>query len=214
MERPVSSSDTLSAALLLFLVMDPLGNVPLFLSSLEHVGPERRRRVLVRELLIALAALLAFHFLGGTLLGLLGIRTESLRVAGGIILFIIAIRMIFPDPNRHLVDDLDGEPFIVPLAIPFVAGPSAFATLLLLGQSKNLPSSAVVAALLVAWGGTALILLGAVQIGRLLGRRGLIAVERLMGMLLVALAVQMFLDGAKTVINGRATPPSVSGPVH
>jgi len=201
----VSSRDILSAALLLFLVMDPLGNIPLFLSSLEQVGPDRRRMVLVRELLIALVALLSFHFVGSTLLNLLGIRTESLRVAGGIILFIIALRMIFPDPNRHLGDDIEGEPFIVPLAIPFVAGPSAFATLLLLGQSRELADGPVITALLIAWGGTALILLGAVQIGRLLGRRGLIAVERLTGMLLIALAVQMFLDGAKAVIDGPST---------
>jgi multiple antibiotic resistance protein len=198
----MSVPTTLSAALLLFLVMDPLGNVPLFLSALDQVAPERRRRVLVRELLIALASLLLFIFFGGTLLGLLGIRTESLRVAGGIILFLIALRMIFPGPNRHAADDVEGEPFIVPLAIPFVAGPSAFATLLLLGQADGASLLSLMVSLLLAWAASAVILLLAEQIGRILGRRGLIAIERLMGMLLVALSVQMFLDGAKSVING------------
>lgn len=195
-------SPIFEAALLLFLVMDPLGNVPLFLSSLERVAPHRRRRVLIRELSISLASLLVFWAFGGELLDLLGIRTESLRVAGGIILFLIALRMVFPDPNRNARDDLEGEPFIVPLAIPFLAGPSAFATLLLLGQADRPGSASLVVALFMAWSATAVILLASERIRRLLGRRGLIAVERLMGMLLVALAVQMSLDGARAFVSG------------
>ncbi len=192
----------LSAAILLFLVMDPLGNVPLFLSVLDGVAPERRQRVLVRELLLALLFLGAFLGFGGALLSLLGIRQESLSIAGGIIVFLIALKMIFPSPSGGSADhELEGEPLVVPLAVPLVAGPSAFATLLLLGQgATGLPQGQLAIALLIAWGASAAILLASGVLRRILGKRGLIAIERLMGMLLVALAVQMFLDGVKSYL--------------
>jgi multiple antibiotic resistance protein len=193
----------LSAAILLFLVMDPLGNVPLFLSVLDGVAPERRQRVLVRELLLALLFLAAFLGFGGPLLSVLGIRQESLSVAGGIIVFLIALKMIFPSPGTASADhELEGEPLVVPLAVPLVAGPSAFATLLLLGQGTNgLPQGPLAIALLLAWGASAAILLASGLLRRVLGKRGLIAIERLMGMLLVAVAVQMFLDGVKSYLR-------------
>ncbi|MCA9548689.1 MAG: YhgN family NAAT transporter [Myxococcales bacterium] len=187
----------LSAAVLLFMVMDPLGNVPIFLSVLERVPPDRRQAVLRRELLVALAVLVVFALFGARVLDVLGLREESVSVAGGIIVFLIALRMMFPT-GPATADDLDGEPFVVPLAIPLVAGPSAFATLLLLaGHEEGLGTPALLVALLVAWAVSAAILMASGFLRRVLGRRGLIAVERLMGMLLVAVAVQMFLDGVK-----------------
>jgi multiple antibiotic resistance protein len=190
--------DISANAILLFLVMDPLGNVPLFLSVLERVEPARRQRIIARELVIALGALLVFLASGEWLLAQLGIRQSSLSVAGGIIVFLIALRMVFPPPKILQADDeLDGEPFVVPLAIPLVAGPSAFATLLLIGHRETTHTGALFLALLLAWGVSAVILLLSEHLRRLLGRRGLIAVERLSGMVLVALAVQMFLDGVR-----------------
>lgn len=201
----------LSAATVLVLVMDPLGNVPLFLTVLEQVRPERRQRVLVRELLVALVFLVAFAFFGGQLLELVGIRQESVSIGGGIIIFLIALRMVFPAPKGSSggpdVDEEKEEPLVVPLAVPLVAGPSAFATLILLGQGKNgLAVGPLIGALVLAWAVTSGILLLSGWFRRILGRRGLIAVERLMGMLLVALAVQMFLDGARDYL----APPSAS----
>ena len=126
--------DVLSAIVTLFLVMDPLGNVPLFLSVLKSVPQERRQRVLVRELLFAYIVLVVFLLIGGALLRFLGLGPEAVRVAGGIVLFLIALRMIFPDHGSLTEGGPEGEPFVVPLAIPLVAGPSTLATLLLLDR--------------------------------------------------------------------------------
>lgn len=187
--------DTLSAALLLFLVMDPLGNVPLFLSLLKQVPPERRRRVLARELLIALGVLFAFLFGGQYLLDALDLRPESISITGGIILFLIGLKMIFPTPEGIFGEADAGEPYIVPMAIPLIAGPSTMATLLLLGREDPTRTIEWSIALMIAWLASAAILFGSTALYRLLGPRVLSALERLMGMLIVALAVQMTLDG-------------------
>ncbi len=184
----------LSAFVLLFLVMDAFGNIPLFLAALAPVAPERRGRVIARELVIALAVLLVFLFAGPVVLRGLGISEGALSIAGGIILFLIALRMIFPQHGSMAEEDL-GEPFIVPLAIPFVAGPSAMATLMLVMSEDPARWPTWLLALVLAWAATAVILLAAGRLSRMLGRRGLIAMERLMGMVLTALAVEMFLRG-------------------
>jgi multiple antibiotic resistance protein len=182
-------------AITLLLIMDPLGNIPPFLSALRPVEPERRRKILVREILIAYLVLLAFLFAGKYILRLLSLQEETVSIAGGIVLFLIALRMVFP---RHdaTADTLEGEPFVVPLAIPLIAGPSTLASLLLL-QQQSTPNSIwqLFLALTLAWLATAIILLSSTILYRLLKERGLIALERLMGMLLVMLAVQMFING-------------------
>lgn len=190
--------DLIGAFVLLFVVMDPLGNIPIFLSVLDKVAPERRTRVLLRELAIALAILFAFLFGGQYLLAALHLSQYSISVAGGIILFLIALKMIFPVPRAMRddeSDDEDDEPFIVPLAVPMVAGPSAMAILLLLATRHPDQLGVWSLALFLAWLSTAIILLAAPLLKHLLGRRGIIAMERLMGMLLVAISVQMFLEG-------------------
>ena len=184
-----------SAVLTLFLVMDPLGNIPPFLSALKNVQPDRRRRILIREVLIAYVVLLVFLFLGKRVLALLSLQQETISIAGGIVLFLIALRMIFPQEGGLFGESLEGEPFIVPLAIPFVAGPSTLAVLLLLEQSDANVTWQLLLAVTIAWALTALILLSSTLLYRLLKQRGLIAMERLMGMLLVMLAVQMFMNG-------------------
>ena len=197
--------DLINAAVLLFVVMDPLGNVPIFLSVLDKVAPERRYRVLVRELLIALVILFGFLLSGQYVLALLGLEQSSISVAGGIILFLIALKMIFPVPRIMRDDEEDDhdEPFLVPLAVPLVAGPSAMAVLLLFVTKEPDRLGTWSLALLLAWLVTALILLAAPQLKRLLGQRGLIATERLMGMLLVAISVQMFLDGTAQFLGDK-----------
>ena len=180
-------------AITLLLIMDPLGNIPLVLSALKKVEQGRRRMVLVREILIAYIVLLFFLFAGEYLLRLLSLQEETISIAGGIVLFLIALRMVFPKEDATR-DTLEGEPFIVPLAIPLIAGPSTLASLLLLRQSPN-STVQLFLALTLAWIVTAVILLSSTVLYRLLKERGLIAIERLMGMLLVMLAVQMFING-------------------
>ncbi|MEM1080549.1 MAG: MarC family protein, partial [Pseudomonadota bacterium] len=169
--------DWISAFVLLFVVMDPLGNIPIFLSVLDKVEPTRRYKVLVRELVLALVILFAFLFGGQYVLAALHLSQYSISVAGGIILFLIALKMIFPvarTRDQSALDE-DDEPFLVPLAVPMVAGPSAMAVLLLLttGQPEQLGLWSL--ALFLAWAATAFILLLAPLIQRVLGKRGLIA---------------------------------------
>ncbi|MEX1196528.1 MAG: MarC family protein [Pseudohongiellaceae bacterium] len=188
--------ETLAAAVTLFLIMDPLGNIPVFLSILSRVPEARRHRVLVRELLIALALMLAFLFLGPGLLHLLGLSPEAIAIGGGLVLMIIAIRMIFPSRGGVMGDDgSDDEPLIVPLAVPLIAGPSVLATLVLLAETGPERSGDWLLALMGAWLVTAAILLASPTLYGILGSRGLKAIERLMGMILVSISVQMLLDG-------------------
>jgi multiple antibiotic resistance protein len=191
-----SQMSTVSAGIVLFLIMDPLGNIPVFLSLLKGVAPERRRRVLVRELLIALVVLFAFLLGGPTILRILQLKQESISIAGGIILFLIGIKMVFPPKDGGIFGDAgEGEPFIVPMAIPGVAGPSAMAALLLLTNTQPGKLVQWSAALFAAWLATAVILLSATYLFKWLGESVLVALERLMGMILVALSVQLLLDG-------------------
>ncbi len=199
---------TLSAALLLFLVMDPLGNIPLFLTTLKKVEASRQRKVVLRELLIALVVLVSFLFLGQYLLQLLNLSQTALTTAGGIILMIIAIKMIFPADHASLKEDVEGEPFIVPLAIPYVAGPSAMATSLLMMSGDPDRWADWLLAVFLAWFASALIIYFSSYFARFLGEKGLIAIERLMGMLLITVAVQMLLTGiAEFVTNNLDKTP-------
>ncbi|HWU53133.1 MAG TPA: YhgN family NAAT transporter [Tahibacter sp.] len=199
-----SQMSTVSAGILLFLIMDPLGNIPIFLSLLKGVAPERRRRVLLRELLIALVVLFAFLLGGQYILKVLQLKQESVSIAGGIILFLIGVKMVFPPKEGVFGHAEGGEPFIVPMAIPGVAGPSAMAALLLLTHTQpgKLPQWAL--ALFSAWLATALILWSATYLYRLLGESVLTALERLMGMILIALSVQMLLDGIAKYLHAAA----------
>lgn len=184
-----------SAAVLLFFVMDPLGNVPLFLATLRDVDPARRKTVVLRELLIALLILLGFLFLGPALLAGLHVSQAALTAAGGIVLLLIAIRMIFPTSEETLRERVQSEPFIFPLAVPYVAGPSVMATELLLVSREPERWPVWVAAIVIAWIPAAIILYLSGFLQRLLGERALTALERLMGMLLVMIAVQMLMQG-------------------
>ena len=191
-----------SAALLLFLILDPLGNIPVFLSILRRLPPRRQRIVIARELLIALGVLMLFLWGGQYVLEAMHLRQESVSIAGGIVLFLIGLRMIFPPPEGLMGELPEGEPFIVPLAIPMVAGPSGMAAVMLMGSQEPDRMGAWSLALLVAWAATAALLFSATYLYRWMGTRVLMAIERLMGMLLVALSVQMLLDGVGTYLAG------------
>ncbi len=193
--------DFISATILLFMIMDPLGNIPLYQVVTDKLPVERRRFVVVRELLFAYIILCVFLFAGEYILGVLGLENSSLSIAGGVVLFLIAIRMVFPAQHGQLVDDNDNDPFIVPLAVPFVAGPSAIAALLLLGSRYPEQMWSWFGALSVAWVAAALILIGTEPLMRVLGKRGLRAIEKLMGMLLIMISIQMLLDGVSAYIH-------------
>lgn len=184
----------LSAALLLFLVMDPLGNIPMYLTALKNVEAKRRLKVIVRELLIALGIMVLFLFAGQHFLSALHISEPALTATGGVILFLIALKMIFPSEGNDNPANED-EPFIVPLAIPYVAGPSTLATLLLIMNNEPQRWPEWLAALFAAWFVTGIILMSAGFLAKVLRKRGLIAIERLMGMILVAISIQMLMDG-------------------
>lgn len=192
-----------SAAVLLVLVMDPLGNVPVFLAALKHVAPERQQRVILREMCFALLILVLFLFLGGRLLNLLGLSQQSLGVAGGVILMLIALRMIFPSREQSLQEEVVAEPFIVPMAIPYVAGPSAMATVILLMSREPARWVEWLGAVGLAWAVCLPVMLLAAPLRRWLGERGLVAVERLMGLVLVTIAVEMLMTGVAEFLRAH-----------
>ncbi|MBT0654302.1 MarC family protein [Geomobilimonas luticola] len=194
----------ISTIILLILVLDPLGNIPFFIAALKDVPAERWRPVIVRELFIALGVLVLFLFLGPQLLKLLHISGPSLTIAGGIILLLIAIKMIFPSQAGFEERITNREPFVVPLAIPYIAGPSALATVMLLASREPLRWPEWLLALIVAWLATGCVLLLSGELERFLGDRGLIALERLMGMILTAIAVEMTLTGIMDFVSRHA----------
>lgn len=190
-----------SAVVILLLVMDPIGNIPLFVSVLAPVEPQRRLRVIARECAIALLVLIVFVLFGRSLLGVLGISDSSLTIAGGVILFLVALRLIFRHPEGVFGETARGEPFIVPLAIPALAGPAAIATVVLLvsrAPERMFEWTGVVAVAMLV---TLAILLAADRIARLAGERGLLASERLMGLILTAIAVEMLLRGIEAFVR-------------
>ncbi len=191
--------DILSTTILLFLILDPLGNIPIFLSYLEK--SKKRYKVLARELLLALIILYVFLFFGRQFLEALHLKQEAVAISGAIILFIIAIRMIFPSSKQYGDEEIEGDPLLVPLAIPLVAGPSILATLILLVSQHPEKLKEFSIALFIAWFLSAIILFSATAMQKYLGKRGMIAIERLMGMVLIAVAVQMFLNGIKSFLT-------------
>jgi multiple antibiotic resistance protein len=191
-----------SQIILLFLVLNPLGNIPVFLSILKGINPRRQTRIIIREMGIALLLLAVFMFFGRYILQWMQISPQALGISGGIILFLIAIRLIFPKHD----DEVDktavtSEPFIVPLAIPITAGPAAMTTVMLFAPQSavNIVESVIV--LLVAVFASCGVLLSSRYISNVFGKKGLTALERLSGMMLTAMAVQMFLTGLNNYLT-------------
>ncbi len=190
-----------SAALTLFLVMDPLGNIPFFISILSTVEEKKRRFVVLRESMIAFVILCIFLFFGRHILHSLNITEPALRLSGGIILFIISLKMIFPDHDTPRERQL-GEPFIVPLAIPLLAGPSALATVLIFATQWPSQMLTWLGALTISSVLATITLLFSTSLQKFLGEKGLVAIERLMGMILTTVSVQMFLSGIDDYRHG------------
>jgi MarC family membrane protein len=194
-----------SATILLILITDPIGNIPIFANALKHVAPQRRPWVILREVLIAFVLLLTFMFVGDSFLRVMNLSQLSLQIGGGVILFLIALRMIFPPPAGTEAPDTRGEPLIVPLAIPAIAGPSALATVLLLVSQAPDRRMEWVGALCVTMAVSAFVLVLAERIQRVAGDRFVVALERLMGLVLVAVSIEMMLRGIKTFAKQLAS---------
>lgn len=189
-----SFSTILSLSLSLFLLMDPIGNIPLFISLLKDFSGKKQRWIILREMCIALLVIILFNFLGEFLLDVLGIQQYTTMIAGGIILFMIALKMIFPVRKETEVELAHKkEPFIVPLAIPLVAGPAVLAAVML--YSHEQPASVTLTAIGIAWIVSTVLLLASSMLKKVLGWRGISACEKLMGLILTLLAVEMFLNG-------------------
>ena len=193
--------DIASVSLTLFFIMDPLGNVPIFNAVLSGFDDARRTKIVARELILALFILFLFLLTGNAILGFLGLSQSSLSIAGGILLFLISLRMIFPKTTSR--DEIEGteDPFLVPLAVPMIAGPSTIAILLLLSSSQPDRMAEWSVSLLLAWLGTTVLLVASPLLMRVLGKRGARALERLMGMILVILATQMLLNGIRDFVS-------------
>ncbi|MEP7183624.1 MAG: MarC family protein [Betaproteobacteria bacterium] len=194
------NAELFSATILLVLVIDPFGNVPLVVSALKNVAPERRARIVARECVAAYAILLAFMFGGTTFLQWLHLSETSLSIAGGVILFMIALRMVFPRPEGIFGDAPGAEPFLVPLAVPSIAGPSALATVMLMASRDPAHLAHWTLALSLAMAATTVVLVGAHRLQTFLGERAVLALERLMGLVLTALAVEMLMTGVRSFV--------------
>ncbi len=192
----------ISAIILLLLVVDPFGNVPVVNTLLADVPVRRRRRVIVRECGIAFVLLTAFMLFGPEILAVMGLSETSLSIAGGVILFMIAIRMVFAHPEGAFGLEPRGEPFIVPLAIPLISGPSALATVMLLASKEPRELGMLAGALVVTMSIATLVLLAGERLQRGMGDRGMQAMGRLMGLILTAIAVEMLLGGIRMFVEG------------
>jgi MarC family membrane protein len=191
-----------SAVVLLLLVCDPFGNIPIFISALREVPRERRRMIILRECLIAFLVLTLFAFVGQSFLKLLGLSEISLQIGGAVVLMLVAVRMVFPSPEGVYGQSPGGEPFIVPLAVPALAGPSALATVLLLVSRDPALTWQWVGAIAVVMLVSALVLAFAERLQQVLGERATAAFERLMGLILAAVAVELMLRGVRAFLAG------------
>lgn len=191
----------MSTALLLFIVLDPFGNLVTLNSLLRDSPPQRRRVIILRESVIALLLLLVFAAAGSRILEALGLASYTLGISGGIVLFMIALGMVFPG-RRVIDDDAVVEPLVVPIAMPLIAGPGAISMVMLLARTVSLDQVAI--AIVLAWVPTTAILAVSTWVYRWLGPRGALALERLMGILLVMLSVQMMLNGLTAYLGSGA----------
>ena len=194
-------SDILAASLTLFLIMDPFGNAPIFNSILGHIDQKERPKIIAREMIIAFFILLGFLLIGNHLLKFMGLSSPALSIAGGVLLFIISLRMIFPTTELIPSQAITHIPIIVPLAIPMVAGPSTISALLLLSSNQSGRLLEWGISLFIAWLISTIVLIFSPYFLKIIGPQLTVAIERLMGMVLVILATQMLLNGVRLFVN-------------
>jgi len=191
--------EIISIAFTLFLLMDAPGNIPLFVAILKGFSEKRQKKIILRELCIALGVVILFAIAGQELLTFLKIKQYTIQVSGGIILFLIALKMIFPADTDHAPRQEVKEPFIVPLAVPLIAGPACLAAVIIYSHSISMVT--LISAIILSWCLTTLMLMGSSKLHKILGSKGLIACERLMGLILTLMATQMFLEGLECFLK-------------
>lgn len=189
-----------SITVVLFIIMDPIGNIPSYLTLVKDVDPARKRFVLIREMLIALAFMVAFNFIGEYIFSVLELSDTAVQLSSGLILFLTAIKILFPASNSFRRNLPQGEPFIIPLAVPLIAGPSLLATIMLYARMET-SVPIMLGSIFIAWILALVILLIAPVFKRYLGDNGLMACERLLAMVLVMLAIQRFMEGIQTFVE-------------
>lgn len=199
----------LTITLILFLIMNPFGNVSSYLSLMKDVDKKKHSKILAREMLFALGFMFLFNFIGEGIFSVLQISETSVKISSGLILFIIALQILFPTLNSIRQNLPKGEPFLIPLAIPLIASPPLLATIMLFAREEE-SLWVMIGAIIVAWLGTYLVLSSSNLLFRLIGENGLMACEKLMGMILVLLAVQGFLDGIKQFLSSIAVTPAIA----
>ena len=182
-----------SLPIILFLIMDPVGNIPAYLTLVEKFSPQRQKKILFREMLIALALMIVFAFLGEALFYILQVSDITVMLSSGAILFLTAIKILFPTSDSLRANLPQQEPFIIPLAVPLIAGPSALATIMLFSKITTLGEMLI--GITIAWISSLIVLYLAPFLQKYLRNSGLMACERLMGMILVMLAIQRFMEG-------------------
>lgn len=193
-----------SIVLVLFLIMDPIGNIQSFFSQLERYDQRKRIWIVFREMLFALMVMLIFNFAGEVIFDILDISEITVRLSSGVILFLVAFEILFPTANNFRLNLPKEEPFFIPLAMPLIAGPSLLATIMLYAHIEESFFTMVIA-ILIAWALALLVLLFAKQIHRVMGNNGLAACERLIGMVLILLAIQRFMEGVLMFIESPPT---------
>ena len=189
-----------SLSISLFLLMDSVGNIPLFISILKNIDPARQKRIIVRELFIALFFILFFAYLGEEVLSLFEISQSTLGISGGIILFMISIKMIFPSEEKQEALVKKQEPLIVPLAIPLIAGPAILASVMIYAKTQE-SMLTLTLAILIAWVATFLVMFFATAIQKVLKERGCEALQKLMGLILTLIAIQMLMNGIQKFVG-------------
>ena len=189
-----------ATAFSLFLISNSLGNLPFILALLKSYPAKRQRAILIREMLIALGILFVFGFFGDNIIGFLGISEGIIGIAGGALLFIIALTMVFPSSEAKPISTQ--EPFIVPIAIPCMSGPGSIAAVMLYSTQfdTHWKMSLVI---LISWGASLLVLLTAPYIKRAIGDRGLIALERFGGLLMCLISIQLISSGLIQQVKGN-----------
>jgi len=190
----------ISTAILLMFILDPFGNVPLLLAILKDVDDKRKKIIIIRESLLGLVILLVFFFFGESFLNIFHLETAAVTIAGGVIFFVIALKMIFPGEKGNVALFGVEDPFMVPIAIPLIAGPSALATLLIMTKTYADDFNSLFISLILAWSVSTFILYISPFLYKVLKNKGLSALEKLMGMLLLMLSVQMFVDGIRELV--------------
>ncbi len=194
----------LTLTLILFLIIDPVGNIASYLSLTKNLENNRRWKFLTKEMLIALGLMIVFNYLGEVIFDVLKVSEVSVKISAGLILFLFALQVLFPTLNSIRQNLPKGEPFIIPLAMPLIAGPSLLATIMLFAHVEE-SQLVMLGAIFVAWLGAFIILALSRFLFKFLGNNGLMACEKLMGMVLILLAIQRFMDGIKQFLETNGT---------